>query len=90
MRTEYDRIARIPDYALSYLINGDDSRLSPEDKKIIDQWKLTYETMAKEANGYFELSQENPEENVDSYFTWNPEFGLACNVYDYHILILVN
>lgn len=85
MKTEYERIAAIPDYALSYLINGDDSGLPLEDKKIIDTWKLTYENMAKEANGYFEICMTD---DIDSHFTWNPEFGLPCNVYDCHILIL--
>lgn len=89
MKIVYEREAKIPDYALPYLINGDDSGISMEDKKIIDQWESTYLAIAEDWKGIFEVALPS-NENWESYFTGNPEFGLACNVVDCTLLVLVS
>lgn len=76
----------VPGYALSYLVNGDDSGIEPEDKANIDEWYSQFEEEAQEVSGHviFAITDNDS----DSYFTWNPEFGLACNCYDCTILIV--
>jgi len=80
----YDDL-RIPDYALSYLVNGDDSGLDEQDKKNIDSYmKNFYNVLNDEEFIIFAVNQECKE----SYFTWHPAFGLACSVIDCTILIV--
>lgn len=40
MVTVYERKVNMPDYAMPYLINGDNSGLTEDDIQIIDQRKL--------------------------------------------------
>ena len=75
---------RIPTYALSYLINGDNSGLDDQDKQNIDSYMSKFYNLAEDHDGYVIFSQENEEE----YFSSHPEFGLACNVQDCIILIV--
>lgn len=77
---------KIPDYALPYLINADSSGLNKEDIKNIDNYMQEFYNEADNYEGQVLIDLTN----VDSegYFTWNPAFGLACNVYDCTILIL--
>ena len=69
---------KIPDYSLPYLINGDDNGLSDEDRNTIDGYMLQYYELAEENNGHVIIGFEHSDE--EPFFTWNPEFGLACNV----------
>lgn len=80
----YDNLP-IPGYALSYLVNGDDSGLDENDKKDIDDYMKDYYTRADSVNGHVVFSVDSEE----GYFDSCPEFGLACDVYDCTIAILV-
>lgn len=75
----------IPTYALSYLVNGDDSGLEPEDKKIIDSFMEPWYEEAEDRGGSVVISPSEEE----PHFTWNPAFGLACEVVRTTILVLV-
>lgn len=63
---------KIPDYALSALVNGDNDGLSEEDESALNAF------LAKEH--YIDI-WDIPAES-ESYFCTSPEFGLACNVID--------
>ncbi len=81
---------RVPDYALSYLVNGDDSGITEEDKAAIDKWFAIFTRRAAALGGNAVFSIASSEEGKDPYFTRNPVFGLACNVIDCEVAILVD
>ena len=83
MKTILERKELIPDYALSYLINGDFSGLSPDDRKNIDTWYANYENRMQTGESIIISPAED-----NSNFTWNPAFGLACNCIECTILIV--
>jgi len=85
MKTHAEYNVKIPDYALSYLVNSDSSGLEEREIVLIDHYMRKYYTVAQAVNGSVII---DPSEN-ESYFTSNPAFGLACNVVDTIILILV-
>jgi len=87
MKTYKRYDVKIPEYALSYLINGDDSGLNTEDIQAIDSYMMTFENESESVNGSIVIC--SPEENQESYFIASPAFGLACTVQDIHILILI-
>lgn len=81
---------RIPEYALNYVINGNDEGLTKNDIKLVDSFisqfyqeahQLSIDTGIKH-NVIVSLESE------DSFFTWTPSFGLGCTVYDCKILIV--
>lgn len=74
--------AALPAWALSYLINNDDSGIDQEDKNLIDAWRKRQEE--RHPDCYFEVSPNDSEE----HFTWSPEFGKACSVVDATLLWL--
>jgi hypothetical protein len=90
---------KIPDYALSYLINDDESGINEEDIQTIDQWINKLEegltqTILKNVPNNTKLDFildpfPNPDGNNESYFTHTPDFGLPCNVIDTILTILV-
>jgi len=82
---EYD-LLQVPDYALSYLFNGDDSGLDDEDITSIDDWVEYFEGQARELGGHtvYGLTDNDSE----SYFCHNPEFGKASNVVEMTVTIL--
>ena len=130
---EYNGL-RIPDWSLSYIVNGDDSGITPEDKKLVDDYFQQFQDEAEKAGGHYIFAVETNEadykkaaedlmeelqiefladdddysnkhywqdriedlcelksrrnQDKESYFTWNPEFGSACNVVDCTILIV--
>lgn len=75
-------IESIPDWAASYLVNDDPSSLEEEDIKLVDDFcdKLFQQ-------GYRLVC---PTEDDQSYFTWHPAFGLACNVSDWYAEVMKN
>ena len=83
---------RMPDYALPYLINNNSSNLSEEDKELIDKFMTYYYKIACLNNTsviispVVDLTTDNYQE---VYFTSHPAFGLACNVIECDIIILV-
>lgn len=83
MKTVAEYKVRFPAYALSYMVNADPSGLEDSEIDAVDKYMQQYYDEAKEVNGYVIFSPEDGEE----YFTWNPEFGLACTVVDCTILI---
>jgi len=85
MKIEYEFEEDIPEYALCYLVNGDDSGIEPEDKQNTDEFMEEFYTLAQEHNGNVVIDWLEEE----SHFTWNPAFGLACNVITCNIVILV-
>ena len=62
----------IPSWALCHLINGDATGLSEEDILLANNWmsinRISYVCP--------------PAEDAGPYFTTEPAFGLACDVYD--------
>ena len=60
----------IPDWATSYLVNGDDSGLSEEDKADVDRY---VDTLASEG-----LALAHPIEGTEKEFDRYPAFGKAC------------
>ena len=75
----------VPDYALFYLVNGDDSGIEPDDKAIVDAWYAEFEQKANAVNGHVIFSTETDDEG---YFSNSPEFGLPCTCYDCTIIIV--
>ena len=63
-------IEGIPDWAASYLINGDDSGLSEEDKADVDRY---VDDLASEG-----LALAHPIEGTENEFDRYPAFGKAC------------
>ena len=64
---------RLPDYAASYLVNGDSSGISEEDIQNIDNWIDSY------YEGYSGLIWDI--EGEEGSFDSCPPFGLACNTF---------
>ena len=87
MKTQHTYDVRMPDYALPYLINCDDSGLNFDDIQAIDRYMAPfYKTACDYKMGDVIVSPTD--ENPEPYFTWNPAFGLACDVIDCTIVIL--
>lgn len=59
-----------PDWALSYFVNGDDSGVSPGERKMVDEW---WEGMTSAGYTDYELTEDHNE------FNSSPEFGLPCS-----------
>ena len=76
----------LPDYSLSYLINGDASGLDDDDIKNIDEFMEYYYNLADQLNGNVVIDVVSEE----GFFTSYPAFGLACNCYESNINILHN
>ena len=89
MNKKYEDVVRIPEYALSYLINADDSGIEAEDKINIDLW-LTRLSNKWDCtpNDIIINPIEDDNGNWDKEFTWAPAFGLACDVVSCDVVIL--
>lgn len=74
----------VPDYALSYLVNCDDSGITAEDKAAIDAWFKQFTDEAAIVGAHVIFS---PDETEGS-FVHRPEFGLACNCVKSTVLIV--
>jgi len=87
--SEYNELP-IPTWALCYLVNADASGLEDGEQEMVDKYMEQFYKEAKEKGGHVIFSPEADEngENKESYFTWNPEFGLACDVEDCTVLIV--
>jgi hypothetical protein len=86
MKTIEDYEVRIPDYALSYLVNNDASGLEAGEQIMIDNFMQYFYDRAKELKGYviFDTTED------EGSFVHFPAFGLACNAVKCVILICVN
>lgn len=74
----------VPNYALSYIINGDASGIDDNDQENADAWMEFFEDKAKELGGAVIYSVT--EDTND--FCNNPAFGLACDTTKVDVLIL--
>ena len=74
----------LPDYSLSYLVNGDASGIDDTDIENIDSFMQQFYDEAEELNGHVVIDVISEEGSFTPY----PEFGLACNCYDTNINIL--
>ena len=72
--SEYTELA-IPDYALSYLVNGDASGLEDSDRLVIDEYMAQFYAEASKEGGSMIFDCGDGE----SYFTWHPEFGKSVS-----------
>lgn len=72
---------KVPTWALSYLVNGDYSGITDEDKELVDEFWNKYQNQADIFNCIITL---NFPDDIDSdkYFCPFPAFGLACDVVD--------
>ncbi len=68
----------VPTWALCYLINGDIEGLEFGEKEMIDDWK--------QRNGVLDVFCPDDADS-ESYFTYYPPFGLACDVVECECVI---
>lgn len=80
----------IPNWSLSYLINGDASGITEEDKAEADEWieRKTARLLKKYPGAHITLI-ENPDAG-EGAFTWSPAFGLAADCTHYVLAALVD
>ena len=72
----FTTVERIPQWAMCYLVNGDDSGLAPKDMKMVDDY---VERLLKEEH----LRLLGPIDGTESEFEPHPAFGLACGTVDF-------
>lgn len=70
------KVEKIPVWAVTYLVNGDDSGLTPEDKKMVDDY---VERLLEKKH----LRLLGPIDGTESEFEPYPAFGLACGTVDF-------
>lgn len=70
----YD-VLELPEWSMKALVNRDYSGLTEEERSMIDCFLEKYEFIDLVCDG-------ETGEFKDPGFSWNPEFGHACNVYD--------
>ena len=70
------KIERIPQWAVCYIVNSDDSYLAPEDKKMVDDY--VKQLLEKE-----HLRLVCPIDGSENEFCSAPAFGLACGTVDF-------
>lgn len=75
MKTEV--VERVPQWAVCYLVNSDDSALSFEDKRTVDR----YVARLLERDG---LRLVRPIEGTENSFCPCPAFGLACDTVNFY------
>lgn len=71
---------KIPSWAMCYLINGEDSALDAEDKKLVDDW---VEKMRE--GGRIDICYSK--EGAEAYFCSHPAFGLPSDVEDCDVVV---
>jgi hypothetical protein len=79
MKIKKSYVIELPEWALPYLINGDDSGLSVVDKTIVESW-IVREGLTNE--NYIISTDES-----EYYFSHLPAFGLPCMCSDARIVI---
>jgi len=70
------KVERIPQWAVCYLVNSDDSGLTPEDKKTVDDY--VKRLLKKER-----LCLVFPIDGTENEFCAHPAFGPACDTVDF-------
>lgn len=74
------KVERIPQWAVCYLVNSDDSGLSSDDKKQVDEY---VKRLLKEEH----LRLVCPIDGTENEFCTHPAFGLACGTVDFAAMI---
>lgn len=69
-------VEKIPTWAVCYLVNSDDSALSPEDKKMVDDY--VDRLLEKDR-----LRLVCPIDGTENEFCAHPAFGLASDTVDF-------
>lgn len=75
----YKTTEKIPSWSLNYLINGDATRLTKEEKDAIDKWYAEWQVQTV-------APVTDEEGNTQPYFSRCPLFGLTTEVEDCDIL----
>lgn len=74
-------IEKIPVWAMCYLVNGDYSGITDEDKAVVDEWW--------ERNNVVSVSPASDDENNSHpYFSHYPAFGLGSDVIDCAVMVM--
>ena len=84
MKTEVYDTVKVPSWAMSYIFNSDDSGLSDSEKNMIEGWYKSLESRCEV--GIEKIIISLVSDFDDGYFSWTPEFGLGCTVYDCYII----
>lgn len=71
----FTTVERIPRWATCYIVNSDDSGLTPDDKKLVDDY--VDRLLAKG------LRLVCPIDGTENEFCAHPAFGLACETVDF-------
>lgn len=75
-KPESTTVDRIPQWAVCYIVNADDSGLEPYDKKLVDDYVGGLERKG--------LRLVCPIDGTESEFELYPAFGLACGTVDFY------
>ena len=70
------KVEHVPQWAVCYLVNADDSALTLEDKKLVDDYVERF--LKKER-----LRLVGPIDGSENEFCAHPAFGLACETVDF-------
>ncbi len=76
-RLKITTVEKIPQWAVCYLVNSDDSGLSEDDKMLVDKY---VEGLAEREG----LMLVCPVDGSESDFEPYPAFGLACDTVDFY------
>ena len=79
--------ARVPSWALSYLINGDYSGITEDEKTTVDKWLDGMNKWVESIGGNPLYMNINPVTEHE-FFTKYPEFGLPCDCTECDIEVL--
>ena len=74
-RPRFTTVEKIPQWAVCYIVNADDSALEPDDKKLVDDYVDRMERQG--------LRLVCPIDGTESEFEPYPAFGLACETVDF-------
>lgn len=74
------KIEKVPQWAVCYLVNDDDSGLEPDDKKMVDDF---VENLACQG-----LRLICPIEGTENGFEPDPAFGFGCDTVDFDAEVL--
>jgi len=72
---EFTTVERIPQWAVCYIVDGNDSGLTPDDKELVDDY---VDRLEREGLGLV-----CPMDGTENEFCAHPAFGLACETVDF-------
>jgi len=84
METVAEYSEDVPNWALSYIVNGDASGLESDETAMVDEWMAFFSEKAKELGGNVVYSTTDESDD----FCSTPAFGLACDTTKTDVLIL--